>query len=43
MVRNVQEMPKMVLNVGSLSEEELLQFLTLNICGFDQGLKVGLK
>ena len=33
MARNLQEMPKMVLNFWSLSEVELLQFLTLNLCG----------
>ena len=31
----------MGLNVWSLSEVELLQFLTLNLCGFDPGLKAG--
>ena len=31
----------MVLNVWSLSEVELLQFLTLNLCGFDPGSKAG--
>ena len=35
----LQEMPKMVLTVCSLSEVELLTFLTLNLCGFDPGLK----
>ena len=39
--RNLQEMSKMVLNVCSLSEVELLKFLTLNLCGFDPGLEVG--
>jgi hypothetical protein len=33
--------PKMVLNVWSLSEVELLQFLTLNLYGFDPGLEAG--
>ena len=37
----LQEMPKMVLNGCSLSEVELLQFLTLNLCGFDPGLEAG--
>ena len=41
MARNLQEMPKMVLNVWSLSEVEVLQFLTLSLCGFGPGLKVG--
>ena len=41
MVSSLQEMPKMVLNVCSLSEVELLQFLTLNLCGFDPGLEAG--
>ena len=39
MISSLQEMPKMVLNVCSLSEVELLQFLTLNLCGFDLGLE----
>ena len=37
----LQEMPKMVLNVCSLPEVELLQLLTLNLCGFDPGLEAG--
>jgi hypothetical protein len=41
LARNLQEMPKMGLNVLSLSEVELLQFLTLNLCGFDPGLEAG--
>ena len=41
MARNLQEMPKMGLNVWSLSEVELLQVLTLNLCGFDPGLEAG--
>ena len=41
MVSSLQEMPKMVLNVCSLSEVELLQFLTLNLCGFDPELEAG--
>ena len=42
MVISLQEMPKMVLNVFSLSEVECLQFLTLNLCfGFDPGLEAG--
>ena len=41
LVSSLQEMPKMVLNVCSLSEVELLQFLTLNLCGFDPGLEAG--
>jgi len=40
-VSSLQEMPKMGLNVCSLSEVELLQFLTLNPCGFDPGLEEG--
>ena len=31
----------MGLNVSSLSEVELLKFLTLNLCGFDLGLEAG--
>ena len=41
MARTLQEMPKMGLNVWSLSEVELLQVLTLNLCGFDPGLEAG--
>ena len=41
LVSSLQEMPKMVLNVLSLSEAELLQFLTLNLSGFDPGLEAG--
>ena len=41
MVSILQETPKMVLNVCSLSEVELLQFLTLNLFGFDPGLEAG--
>ena len=41
MVSSLQEMPKMVLNICSLSEVELLPFLTLNLCGFDLGLEAG--
>ena len=32
---------KMVLNVCSLFEVEFLEFLTLNLCGFDPGLEAG--
>ena len=31
----------MALNIGSLSKVELLQFLTLNLCGFNPGLEAG--
>ena len=41
MVRNLQETPNIVLNVWSLSEVELLQFVAPNICGFDPGLEAG--
>ena len=41
MARTLQEMPKMGLNVWSLSEVELLQVLTLRLCGFDPGLEAG--
>ena len=41
MARNLQEMPKMGLNTGNLSEVELLRFLTLNLCDFDPGLEAG--
>ena len=41
MVSSLQEMPKMVLTDWSLSEVELLQLLTLNLCGFDPGLEAG--
>ena len=41
MARTLQEMPKMGLNVWSLSEVELLQVLTLNLCGCDPGLEAG--
>ena len=34
-------MPKMVVNVWSLSGVELLPFFTLNLCGFDPGLEAG--
>ena len=37
----LHEMPKMLLNVWSLSEEELLPFLTLNLYGFDPVLEAG--
>ena len=36
-------MPKMGLNVLSLSEVELLHVLTLNLCGVDPGLEAGSK
>jgi len=36
-------MPKMALNVRSLSEVELLTFVVPNICGFDTGLEAGLR
>ena len=39
MVSSLQEMPKMILIVWSLSGVELLQFSTLNLCGFDPGLE----
>ena len=39
-VRNLQEMPKMVLNVWSLSEVELLQFVTPDLCGFGSRVKI---
>ena len=39
MVSSLQEMPKIVLIVWSLSGVELLQFLTLNLYGFDPGLE----
>ena len=38
MVRYLQEMPKMVLNIWSLSGVERLQFVAHNLCGFDLGL-----
>ena len=41
MAWNLQEMPKMGLNFWSLSEVEVLQVLTLNLCGFDPGLEGG--
>ena len=41
MVSSLQKMIKMVLNVFSLPEVELLQFLTLNFGGFDPGLEAG--
>ena len=41
MVSSLQEMPKIGLNVLNLFEVELLQFLTLNLCGFDPGLEAG--
>ena len=34
-------MPKIVLNIWSLSEVELLKFVAPNIWGFDSGLEVG--
>ena len=37
----LQEMPKMVLNIWSLSGVELLQFVAHNLCGFDLGLEAG--
>ena len=39
LVRGLQEIPKMILNVHSLSEVEFLQFLIHNLCGFDPGLE----
>ena len=42
-IRYLQEMPKMVLNVWSLSEVELLQFVAHKLCGFDLGLEAGLR
>jgi hypothetical protein len=41
MISGLQELPKMVLNVFSLSKVELLPFLTLNLCGFDPGFEAG--
>ena len=34
-------MPEIALNVWSLSEVELLQFVAPNFCGFDPGLEAG--
>ena len=41
MFGNLQEMPKMIMNVWSLSEVELLQFVAPNLCDFDPGFDAG--
>jgi hypothetical protein len=41
LIRFLLRMPNMVLNVSSLSEVDLLQFLSLNLYGFDPGLEAG--
>ena len=41
LVRNLQQMQTMVLNVWSLSEVELLQFVAPDLCGFDPGMDAG--